>query len=901
MVKEFKAWKITWHKNDDEQGGSQDASIKKCKEDEIVVKSQTVKNGSLWASISPSQFLELIQTNKGLYEVITKFPHKVYFDIDKKGEYNDEEFQNYKESVKEIILRYFPNANFAISGSNDNKASLHIILNNYVIQNEEDRLLVKSVAKYINENIDNAFDWKVYTKNRNMKIINQSKPDGRVQEILENNNEEAHFITCFIDKDNLLPLNITFTKEEISDEVQITKSNTTFDLGKLPKMQLKTTFNGNVNNLTPLEILQLLPINASFDHQYTHLVARFCYFNGITFEQFFAWIKNKHIEKIELRSVRDKIKINIEEALKFECKRWKDYNWSKLDRFQPVSCERMHTILFKYYPHIKKDYFFRRFADSFVLPEDKIKIIDRIEPEHFLTDEKYVVFNAGMGQGKTAQTIDYLFEQQGHSFCWLAVNKALAHNTLKRLKDANIECFDYLKMKTKDKKDGLLDEQHRLMIVLNSIHYVKRKNYNIVVIDEVETIINNFYGDFLDGKENLKKDIWMTFKRIVQQADKVILLDAFITNKTIDLFKKSIEREPSMIIYKTITNKKLRTIEYVKNYETALDLITRKLNMGLKLFIFYPFKRQMEEVNSLIKEKTNKKGKCYNADTDDSIKKGLNDVNKAWENLDYIITNNVITCGVNYENMDFDEKFLFVASHNSPRDIIQVSFRARYLKNNLIHVCYIDSSQNKTTFLNDKTKINDKAYSDMYDNIMIEKMAPLKPTFQFFCTQASYHQRTNNKVIDDAIKKEIKDLLEKHSFGYKFDSIETIDDGYAEHIQGKCFEQEATMYEKQMLHKYYFLKNFTEVGQNHDYVEEIWNQKLNFFLNQIKFIFLDTNCLFNKIAKYNNQELLIPVNVKKTKLNSDIIDDIFNHFTFKKIKKESCSWLILKENLQCLF
>ncbi len=66
-------------------------------------------------------------------------------------------------------------------------------------------------------------------------------------------------------------------------------------------------------------------------------------------------------------------------------------------------------------------------------------------------------------------------------------------------------------------------------------------------------------------------------------------------------------------------------------------------------------------------------------------------------------------------------------------------------------------------------------------------------------------------------------------------------------------------------------------------------------MNQIKFIFLDTNCLFNKIAKYNNQELLIPVNVKKTKLNSDIIDDIFNNFTFKKIKKESCSWLILKE------
>ena len=111
MVKEFKAWKITWQKNDDDQGGSQNEAVKKCKEDEVIIKSQTVKNGSLWANVNPEQFLGLITTNKGLYEVITKFPHKVYFDIGKKGEYTDEEFQKYKETVKTIILGYFPNAN----------------------------------------------------------------------------------------------------------------------------------------------------------------------------------------------------------------------------------------------------------------------------------------------------------------------------------------------------------------------------------------------------------------------------------------------------------------------------------------------------------------------------------------------------------------------------------------------------------------------------------------------------------------------------------------------------------------------------------------------------------------------------------------------------------------------
>ena len=35
----------------------------------------------------------------------------------------------------------------------------------------------------------------------------------------------------------------------------------------------------NINDLkSPLKILKLLPISPEFDHQYTFMVARFCYF-----------------------------------------------------------------------------------------------------------------------------------------------------------------------------------------------------------------------------------------------------------------------------------------------------------------------------------------------------------------------------------------------------------------------------------------------------------------------------------------------------------------------------------------------------------------------------------------------------------------------------------------------
>ena len=44
-----------------------------------------------------------------------------------------------------------------------------------------------------------GFDTKVYTNNRNMKTINQSKQDdSRIQTIIEDDEPKNHLITCFM-------------------------------------------------------------------------------------------------------------------------------------------------------------------------------------------------------------------------------------------------------------------------------------------------------------------------------------------------------------------------------------------------------------------------------------------------------------------------------------------------------------------------------------------------------------------------------------------------------------------------------------------------------------------------------------------------------------------------------
>ena len=145
----------------------------------------------------------------------------------------------------------------------------------------------------------------------------------------------------------------------------------------------------------------------------------------------------------------------------------------------------------------------------------------------------------------------------------------------------------------------------------------------------------------------------------------------------------------------------------MSNYNTTINDIRTKLIDGQKLFIFYPYKKTMKDFQSMetifnmLQFATNKKGIFYNADVDDKIKKGLKDVNTAWEKADFIMTNNIITCGVNYENMDFDYCYIFIAAHNTPRDIIQVSYRTRHLNSGIIKICYLGNMNQQNTWLND--------------------------------------------------------------------------------------------------------------------------------------------------------------------------------------------------------
>lgn len=909
MVKQvtFKQHK-NFFKNDSEECGAQSLVLKDRSKDDIVVKSWTQRNGQLWGFLLPEQLLNLCKKNNGMYEIISDFPHKVYFDIDMKVEklYEKKEQLDCMNHMIDTVNIFFPDAHCAISGSyTDTKVSFHIILQNYMIYNLEDRETMKIITSHIKNDLNIPFDNAVYTKNRPFKCINQSKPhDTRIQSILLDDNWKNHLITCFFDK-NTLPFPVFKNNPEIEETLFIAHSKLPYNLTTLPKYNLKVPIKINWLEITALDILGLLPIDKNFDFKYKHRVARFCYYHGISFDIYLNWLK-KGFPDLEK---------NKEGHL---C-------WNKLIKYPAVSISQMKPILAYYYPDIKKDIHFRNFINLFDIDETIEKInIERLGQEHYTFNKKLSCIHLGMGCGKTAQTINFLQENSFNTFMWLGHRQSLHQGTYKRICDANIECFDYMKGTSKTKKI-LFNTELNIGICVNSLIYIEdNKQYDILVIDEIESLLESFMGDFMKNKNEILKKLC----NIIRTAKKVIVLDAFITNKTIDFFRTIDENisidiiTKDVVMHNTIYFKNDKNDEKTKDKDykndddddddykiKAITEIVSELKQNKKIFMFYPYKRDMAELASTIELGSGKKCIYYNADIGDKIKKTLCNVNETWSEYDCVITNTCITCGVNFDLNGYDSCWLFLTGFIKPRDAIQASARIRYLDSKNINVVYLGKKLiNPSVYIDDRTEVNNEVYNTIYKNSLIEDKAPRRKVFEIFCQKSGYKMNKSNFLVNKELTNELKIIFEDTNCHIDFMDIPLINENEEDRLKQVIMSHQASLFDKITLKKHYIMKEFNsnvleeEVGVLYENEQFFFFDKLKQFLNNVEEYKQFTN-IFQQIQHLNDWKFIIPSNKeinKQTKhtfdvkLNDTIIEQIFTYFNFRDIHKHSKPIQIVK-------
>ena len=201
-----------------------------------------------------------LNQDRGLYEVIS-LPCKVYFDIDIKPPDDEDiaEFQqdDYLEYVKNNIDNYFPDAQFAISGSvHQTKISYHVVLTNYIIKDELYLNQIKNLVKYYLINQIPDVDQNVYTKNRQMKFPNQSKGDGRIQKLIEGSLEDN--IISIVDDD--------LDKYNIADIPQINYEQKSEPINQKPPPSSLSDFLNKLLNLNYNWTSEKTPDGYKFNH-----------------------------------------------------------------------------------------------------------------------------------------------------------------------------------------------------------------------------------------------------------------------------------------------------------------------------------------------------------------------------------------------------------------------------------------------------------------------------------------------------------------------------------------------------------------------------------------------------------------------------------------------------------
>jgi len=795
------------------------------------------KYGHGWTILKEDNIIDLIENNNGfICEVLASYPKKVYFDID-----CDEPEKLQLDDVIMIIYKYFGDVELAISGSEEaTKKSYHITIPNMIIKDINELEEMKKLVQKIKMIDCEYFDTLVYSKNRAMKCIFQSKPERQQQMIIRDTNKEHHFINSFF-TGNELPLQYLKDNEDTYTEEINIKDLVVVD-DSIKNLVVPADFT-TADLEDSKKLLMMAPSNKTLSHSYTWKVALFCYWNGLTFDDFWNWTKQKD----DSEERRNKWIKHFETISKQEYKMTKS---------------GMIKVLSFFYPQlniIKKDLKTLNtasFIDSFNIPS--VKIDKLLEMKHFETPHKCVIFNIGMGGGKTSMTVEYL-QKTNKSFVWLTPRISLVMNTYQRFEDKKMDVYNYKKEGGKKQTDNI-NKYDKLMISCESLHKLEdTSKFDVVIVDEIETLLCNW--DSATHGDNIDKN-WSNFKELINNSKKVILLDAFTTTKTINFMNDM--KVNDIITYSSDAKPKQKILNQHLHYDATISSIVNDLNNGKKLYIFHAFKsskkHNIEELRNLLIMRCQGKPKImvYHGDMCDVNRKTLYDVQQEWEKYDCILTTSSITVGVNYEGSKFDKVYLMISGTvNNIRDVIQSSMRIRKPNENVMDIYFFDTTNKDIVDKNAKyIKTDDIVYKNLINNVFLERQSDFETTFLKFCSLTNYQCnsiRENLRIKNSTEARECKILV-------PYKSLEEIDSLQCEKLEiEKIYKMEASMIEKFQVQKYYFDIKFRHLDMvNREFV---WNMKLDNYFKNI-------NCdLIKKIKADNNVELLSKLDPNNMKLS----------------------------------
>jgi hypothetical protein len=295
-----------------------------------------------------------------------------------------------------------------------------------------------------------------------------------------------------------------------------------------------------------------------------------------------------------------------------------------------------------------------------------------------IPDASTVCLRAPMKLGKTKALKEYTDALDPDlSICILSFRIAFSKHVASTFKD-----FVLYKGISGDIKP----KQHKRVIVqVESFHRI-RGVYDIIVLDESESI----FAQFGSGNVKNKAIAVANFQRNIKDAKRVICMDAFMGDRTIELIRRMRKGLISIVI-----NKHKNACDYVYKLGYSETFMIRDIldaiDRGENIVIVSNSKMKLKCTHELIRrEHPTIPMEIYTADTDAAKRNAhMERVNECWVNYRVILYSPTITAGVSFEQKHFDQIYaIFTNKSCDALTCMQMLGRIRNVGKQTISICF---------------------------------------------------------------------------------------------------------------------------------------------------------------------------------------------------------------------
>ncbi len=211
------------------------------------------------------------------------------------------------------------------------------------------------------------------------------------------------------------------------------------------------------------------------------------------------------------------------------------------------------------------------------------------------------------------------------------------------------------------------------------------KSFDLVILDEIESLLNHLSSPTLVDKRNL---VCMIMDKLIKDAKWLISLDADFNIRGYDFLCK-IRDKPKIIIndYTTVQKKFIFHCDYNKQCFNIVE----DLKNGKNIVVVALSKTTVDDVYRRVVDTKIKGLKAirYTSMTDDAQKVDLADVNKLWSTVNFVIYSPTIEAGLSFDKEHFHKMYCFLSGGScSPRSFLQMIGRIRILEEQEIKCCH---------------------------------------------------------------------------------------------------------------------------------------------------------------------------------------------------------------------